>query len=297
MRHLLRASLVLALASAFSAHAQPVVGTDEHLASDRPEAWAMNYVAATTFLTAFGEVPKWEPWQWSLSGDLGSIPELSDDQRRVGFNGIKLEDLNKSPVFGRLRFALGLPYGWVAELAYTPPLEINGARPRNLLAGALGHRVFEQGEWSLSARAFGQYGHVTGDITCPAELANVTDPVRNPYGCQAPSNDRINLNYLGGDVIGAWTGGPWHAHADLGLVRTYLDVQVDALTNDTRDRSHLTSRETVPYIALGGRRDLSRHWSVAAEAMYVPLYVRRPPGLERENDSLTSLRLQLRYER
>ena len=34
------------------------------------------------------------------------------------------EDLNKSPVFVRLRVALGVPLGGVAEIAYAPLLEM-----------------------------------------------------------------------------------------------------------------------------------------------------------------------------
>ena len=36
-------------------------------------------------------------------------------------------------------------------------------------------------------------------------------------------------------------------------------------------------------------------WSVAAELLYVPLDVRRPPEFSSANDSLSSVRAQLRY--
>jgi hypothetical protein len=88
------------------ARAQTIVHNDEHLASDRPEAWAMNYVAASTFMTAFGATPTLAAWRWGVVLDLGDIPRLSEAQQRVGFNGIKQEDLNKSPIFGRIRLIL-----------------------------------------------------------------------------------------------------------------------------------------------------------------------------------------------
>lgn len=277
-------------------HAQPVTGGSETLASDRPEAWAMNYLTATTFLTAFGEVPALPAWRWGVAAELGHIPRLTDAQRRVGFDGTKLEDLNKSPVFGRLRFTLGLPHDWVTEIAYTPPVEIAGARTRDLFALAIGRRLIERGAWTLSARAFGQAGSVRGDITCPAELADVTDPARNPYGCRAASNDRLTMNYYGADLTAGWNAGAWHLHAGVGAVRTELAVQVDALTDGVRDRTRLLARDVLPYFALGARRDFNAHWSVAAEVMHVPLEVRRAPGFARESDPLTSLRLQLRYQ-
>jgi hypothetical protein len=287
----------LAWALSLSLHAQPLTGGEEHLAADRPEAWAMNYLAATTFLTAFGETPALAPWAWSIATDLGQIPRLSDAQRRVGFDGTKLEDLNKSPVFGRLRLAVGLPADWIAEIAYTPPIEINGTRAHNLVALALGHRLIERANWTVSGRVLGQQGTVRGDVTCPAQLANVADPVRNPYGCQAASRDRFGLDYYGGELTAGWAAGGWFWHGSAGLVRTELDVQVDALTNGFEDRSHLFARGYRRYFALGTRRDVASNWSMAAEVLFVPLQVRRSPDAARESDPLVSLRLQLSYRR
>jgi hypothetical protein len=277
------------------ASAQPVIRDDEHLASDRPEAWAMNYFAASSIMTAFGEGPALEPGHWDATLELGHVPSLSDAQRRVGFNGFKTEDLNRSPVFGRLRLFVGLPAGWVAELGYTPPLSIDGARARNLVAVAVGRRVIARNGYTLSTRIFGQHGEVRGDITCPGGLAGVMDAERNPFGCQAASNDRIRLNYYGVDLTAGWSTGSWHWHGSLGAVRTEPEVQVDALTFDVRDRSRLVARDVLPFIALGASRDIDTHWSLGMEVLHVPLAVRRNPGMPREHDPLTSLRLQLRY--
>ncbi|MCI4569408.1 hypothetical protein [Lysobacter sp. CFH 32150] len=246
-------------------------------------------------MTSFGESPALSPGRWGVAVELGHIPRLSDAQRRVGFNGFKNEDLNKSPVIGRLRLWLGLPAGWIAEVGYTPPLSIDGARPHDLVALAIGRRVFARGGYTLSARAFGQHGQVRGDITCPDDIAGVTDSTRNLYGCQAPSDDRIALNYYGVDLTSAWTSGIWHWHAGLGVARTELEVQVDALTYDVHDRSHLTARDTLPFFVLGTSRELGTHWSLGMEVLHVPLTVRRELDAPRERDPLTSLRLQLRY--
>ena len=286
--------ILLALA-ARPVQAQTVVRQDERLASDRPEAWALNRVAGSTLMTAFGQTPMLAPGRWSLSAELGDVPRLSASQRRVGFNGDKQEDLNKSPVFGRLRVDVGLPAGWVAELGYTPPLAINGARPRNLVALAIGRRVLERGSFTLSARAFGQHGRVEGDITCPAALVGVTDLDRNPYGCQSASKDRISVNDYGIDLVSGWNAGRWHWHGDLGVVRTELQAQVDAFTFDVHDRSHLVANGVLRYAALGVGRDLGRHWSITTELLHVPLDVRRGPDAASHSEPLTSLRVQLRY--
>lgn len=282
---------------ALQAQAQEVVRQDEFLHADRPEAWAMNRVAAASLLTAFGETPRLQPWHWVLAAEAGDVPRLSESQRRVGFNGDKIEDLNKSPAFARLRLQVGLPAGWVAEFGYTPPVAINGARPHDLFAASIGRRLFERGAFSLSARAFGQHGAIDGDITCPADLANVADPQQNPYGCEAASDDRISVNDYGIDLSAGWSAGPWHWHATGGVVRTELQAQVDALTFGFRDRSRLVADGVLRYAALGVRRDLGTHWSVGTELLHVPLDVRRGPGASVRREPLTSWRLQLRYAR
>lgn len=289
---LLLATLLLCRPDAW---AQTVVHNDEHLASDRPEAWAMKYAAASTLMTGFGEVPALALWRWGVALDLGQVPRLNEAQQRVGFNGTKVEDLNKSPVFGRMRLMLGLPHGWVGELGYTPPLTIGGTQPLDLVALAVGRRVFERDQFTLSARAFGQHGRVRGDITCPAKLAGVSDHLENPFGCRAPSDDHLALNYYGGELTSGWNAESWHAHAGVGAVRTEFAVQVDALTFDVRDRSRLVARGVLPFATIGASRDVGPRWNLGVEALHVPLHVRRSFDAARETDPLTSVRLQIRY--
>lgn len=282
------------LVLAGTAQAQQVIRDEEILASDRPEAWAMHYVSAASFLTAFGESPALAPGEWDLSGELGHVPRLSEAQQRVGFGGEKAEDLNKSPVFGRVRGRVGLPAGWILELGWTPPLTIDGVRTHDLFALALGRRLLQREAWSLSARVFGQHGRATGDITCPSQVVGPFDAATNPFGCVAPSRDRIALHHYGADTTLAW-GGPWRWHATLGLVRNEPQVQVDALVFTVRDNSHLVARGMLPYLALGVSRALAPRWEGAAEVLHVPLDVRRGSAAGVENDAFTSLRLQVRW--
>ena len=81
------ASLLGLLALCIScARAELVVHSDENLDSSRPEAWAMNYVGAATFMTAFGETPALKPWSWGFAFDAGYIPKLTEEQQRVGLH-------------------------------------------------------------------------------------------------------------------------------------------------------------------------------------------------------------------
>ena len=278
-----------------AALAQTVVKNNQSLAPDTPEAWAMRYFAGTTLMTSFGETTNRAPWRLNVALDVGSIPHLSDAQQRVGFGGFKNEDLNKSPVIGRLRLTLGLPYDSVAELGYTPPLEINGSRPRNLVALAIGKRLAETDQFTFSMRALGQFGTVQGDITCPARLTGVTDPGQNPYGCQAPSQDIFTTNYYGIDATLGRDAGDWKLYASAGIARTQLSVHVNALVFTSNDRSRLTSNDNLPWFTIGVRHDFNSQWGLAAELLYVPLDVRRPPSFALDKDPLTSVRVQLRY--
>ena len=287
------AFVLLALLGA-RAQAQEVIRDEEILAADRPEAWAMSYVSAASFLTAFGATPELAPGDWDVAGDLGHVPRLSTEQQRVGFGGDKAEDLNKSPVFGRVRGRVGLPGGFVAELGWTPPLTLDGTRTHDLFALALGRRLLTRERWSLSARAFGQHGSATGDITCPRDVVGPFDAQDNPFGCVAASHDRIALNHYGADATLAGSGA-WRPHATLGLVRNEPTVQVDALVFSVRDRSHLVARGVLPYFALGVAHPLGARWEAAAEVLYVPLEVRRTAAGGDENDAFTGLRLQLRF--
>ncbi len=287
--------LVSLLLLSQAAPAQTVVESNQSVAPDTPEAWAMRYFAGTTLMTSFGETADLPLWRWNVALDLGSIPRLSEAQQRVGFGGFKNEDLNKSPVVGRLRLGIGLPYAWVAELGYTPPLEINGSRPRNLLALAIGRRLLESDAFTFSMRALGQVGKVQGDITCPARLAGVTDPLQNPYGCRAPSQDTFTADYYGADATLGWNAGDWKWYASAGIARSRLSVQVDALVFTSHDRSRLTSNDNLPWFTFGVRHDFSPQWSLAAELLYLPLEVRRPPSFSLDKDPLTSVRVQLRY--
>jgi hypothetical protein len=282
------------LASA-QATAQNLIRNNENLESDRPEAWAMNYFVASSLLTSTGEAPPLDAGQWLVGLDIAQVPRLSDDEQRVGFNGVKYEDLNRSPVFGRVRAWVGLPAGWIGEIGYTPPLRIEDTQPRHFLSLAIGRRLLARGPFSLSWRVFGQHGDVEGDITCPASLTGIDDVTTNPYGCHAPSQDVASLNYYGTDLTWAWSARPWQWYVETAAVRTETQVQVDAYTYDVHDRSRLVAHDVLPFLAAGVQRDVGARWTWGAEALFVPLTVRRSADAPSQRDDFLDLRLQLRY--
>ena len=290
-----RSLVLLLLIAPLHAMGQSVIRNDEVLESDRPEAWALQYALAGSLLTSTGGAPSLAPGQWMLALDLAQLPRLSEEEQRVGFNGLKQEDLNRSPVFGRARAWVGLPAGWIAEIGYTPPLRIEDTQPRHFVALGVGRRLIERGAFALSWRVFGQHGDVEGDITCPARLAGIDDPARNPYGCQAPSQDVAALNYYGTDLTLSWSSGPWQWYANTAVVRTETQVQVDAFTYDVHDRSRLVAHDVLPTVAAGVERDIGAHWGWGAEVLFVPLTVRRGEGAPRQRDDFLDARFQVRY--
>jgi hypothetical protein len=289
-------AICIALAAG-AARAQVVVDEREMLDADRPEAWAMNTMSAATLLTPAGASPALAPGQWQLSLDAAQVPRLNERQRRVGFEGYKLEDLNRSPLFGRLRGAIGLPWGFVAELGYTPPLRVDGVRLEQMWAGAISRRLWSRGDWSFSGRVFGQHGYAQGDITCPRHAVGSGDPDQDPFDCFEPSRDRAALHHYGFDLGAAYAHGPWEWSFNAGGLRFETEVQVDALIlgGAVRDRTRLVSRDRQPLFVLGLRRALGPRWQLGAEVLHVPLQVRRSPTAVADSDAMTSLRLQLRW--
>lgn len=278
-----------------SVQAQPVDDSRSVIAFTQTDAWAMAYVTSATLMTGFGETPELAAGKGMISAELGHIPRLSDAEQRVGLGGIKQEDLNKSPLAGRARLWLGLPYGLVAELGYTPPIEIDGARPRDLFSAALGRRWIAREQWSLSTRVHAQIGGAGGDITCPAAVAASNDPAANPFGCLEPSRDHIRMRYHAAEVTAAF-GPPaasWRGYATLAAARFEPEVQIRAEQRSVRNRSVLVSSGARPYFALGLTHVAGARWQGSTELLYVPLKVNRP-GASTATEAFWSLRLMIR---
>ncbi len=88
------ASIFCLLAGA--AAAQPVVDTVTDLDSERPEAWSMRYFTTISLLSGLGSPEDVEPGSVEVSFEGSWVPSLSEDERRVGFDGRKTEDLRTS---------------------------------------------------------------------------------------------------------------------------------------------------------------------------------------------------------
>ncbi|HSL18232.1 MAG TPA: hypothetical protein VLB51_10050 [Methylomirabilota bacterium] len=287
-------AFTLLLAVAGQAPAQILDDVDE-LDWDRPEAWAMKYFNSVSQLTGLGAPTERAPWSVELGLELGSIPNLSEDQRRIGFGGTKVEDINRLPAIARPRLTVGLPAKLSLDLAWVPPVELEGVTS-NLVAVGLERPFFRSGALVLGARLSGQIGTVEGDFTCTEEeAAYPPGSPENIWGCEAASEDELSLNH----VSLAFTGGVAVRKTTFhwGLAATWMDMefQVDAVTYGIIDHTLLLADGWTWSVNGGASWQLSRHFSLAGELFYSPLSVTRPPSTDSENDALVNLRTLLRY--
>ncbi|MCJ7754615.1 MAG: hypothetical protein MUP13_08625 [Thermoanaerobaculales bacterium] len=287
--------LLVAIAVAGPLSAQ-VIDDVEDLDWDRPEAWAMKYFNSVSILTGLGPPTARKPWTFSVGLELDTIPQLSEDQRRIGFGGAKVEDINRLPAIFRPRVTVGLPAKISLDVAWVPPVEVRGVES-NLLAIAFERPFYSAGPWTLGVRIYGQLGKVSGDFTCSEDDASFPPgPPDNIYGCEAPSEDELTLNYLGA----AFTGGYRLKKTDFhwGVAANYMDMkfQVNALTYGMSDRSQLFADGWTWSVNGGASWRLGRRTSLAAELFYSPLSVIRPPSTSQNNDPLFNLRTMLRID-
>ncbi len=288
-------TVLVAIVAAGPLSAQ-VIDDVEDLDWARPEAWAMKYFNSVSILTGLGPPAAREPWTFSVGLELDTIPRLSEDQRRIGFGGAKVEDINRLPALFRPRVTVGLPAKVSLDVAWVPPVEVRGVES-NLFAVAAERPLYSDGPWTLGIRIYGQLGKVSGDFTCSEkEAAFPPGPPDNIYGCEAPSADELTLNHVGA----AFTGGYLLKKTQLhwGVAANFMDMefQVNALTYGVLDRSLLLADGWTWSVNGGASWRLGGRTSLAAELFYSPLSVIRPPSTSRDNDPLFNVRTMLRID-
>jgi len=291
-------ALVLALAPAVVA-AQPVVGTVQEIDFDRPESWAMKYFGSVTLLTSMGRPVARRAGEVELALELGWIPELTEEQQTVGFNGTKFEDLNRTPVSPRPHLLVGIGWATTLDVTYVPPVEIAGLEP-NLLAVGLERPFVDRETWSLGLRVAGQLGDIQGDYTCTETDASYPPgSEQNPFGCEAPSSDTATLNYATVGIIGGTElGDSGRTSVHGGVYATYWDLefQVEALRFGNLDRNRLVTDGWTWSVAGGATFRLTDRVRLATELFYTPLDVRRDrTSTSTDNDPLFNVRVMLGY--
>ena len=284
-------------ASAQTTQHQPILLDDiEEMSFDRPESWAMKYFASAAIPTGLGTPSAIEKGSITFGIEGGHVPSLDEDQRRVGFIGSKVEDLNRTSLFGRLRVVLGLPRNYSLTVGAVPPVELEGVTPE-FFALALGRPILESPAWRLGLRAWAQVGSIEGDLTCPRSIAGLADERLNPDGCLAPSRDRITQDSIGLELSAAATSlsDRWEPHVALAINYLDLEFEVGARYSIFLDQAILRSDGFTYSIAAGLGGSLSEDVTLVGELFYSPLDVVRDPTLGAENDALFNARFLLSY--
>jgi hypothetical protein len=255
--------------------------TNQHLNFDHPESWALKYFASATLLSgltpAESSLEAQHPGSVTVGFEVGWLPTLDAGQRRVGFGGTALEDLNKAPVFMRPIVRVGLPWRFTAIAAGPPPFEMFGVRP-HVLAFGLERPIVEQQRWTLGWRSYGQVGAVKGAFTCPRGLAaSPPGSPDNPQKCVAESADVATLRYAGAELQFAYRSPRMPKlvpHVASGVNFIYGAFQIHAPLQNGLDRTRLWTRGATFSESGGVSYLINKRVAFTVDAFYTPLWVR-----------------------
>ena len=259
----------------------------EEVALDSPEGWGMSYMSAASLnlsdsfptTMAFGEIV--------LTGELSNIPKLNREQQKIGFGGLKYEELNKSPVFGRGKLKVGFYWDSVLEVSYTPPLELKGAKPKNLWGIALSKQVINNDKLNLGLRYYNLSGKAVADVTCSQKTVN--QPLYtagNPSGCISTSKDKIDLGHQGFEIILASKNPVFNFSPWVSFATTKIDssVRIDAQLELSREIAYVSTEGTLSTLNFGLNYPLSDKWVLNLGTSYTPLDANRPTPAGGDDD-------------
>ncbi len=263
-----------AVLAALLALATPAVAQQRRaLPSDDPQAHLLGYYAATMFMTPVGLAGR----GLEIGGEVTIIPALSEDERRVGFGGTKLERTNFCPVLPRLRAGFGFGAN-ALEVGVAPPLEVCGVQAFLVSAGFT-RRIALSPAFALAFRAHALVGTLQAAITCPEEATQDTLD-RTCHGGQV-SEDEVKPFTIGLDAMLAHGGGH-HPRLELyGLLgirheQTGFDVNYTRLEPNPLnlpgldDHERLESTFTRAHMAAGASYSVTGRLRLGAEAYYAP---------------------------
>ena len=270
----------------------------ETLAFDRPESWGMKYYTSLALLTSMGAPVARSKGEVVLGFEGASVPQMSDEQRRIGFDGTKLENVNRTHFFGRLRGSVGLGAGFALDLAYTPPIELGGAKP-NIFAAASGAPSSSRARGGSGCAATGRSARSRATSpAAPRRPRRAATPRRTPTSASSPRRTRPGRRRSAASSRSATTRAA-RVKPYVGVLVTYMDLefQVNALYGGGQIDDHnlqLTSGTTVA--ATGGVTYApSPSWRINVEAFYSWLSIVRPPATSSSNEGFWNARVFVSY--
>ena len=259
----------------------------------------MKYFASASMPVGFGVPEPLDAGELDVGLEYSQIPSLTADERRVGFRGTKVEDLNKVPYLFRPAARVGLGSKLALSASWVPPVERNGAKA-SIFALALARPFHESPKWRLGLRLHSQFGTVEGDFTCSEQTVVAgDDPDRNPFACEAVSEDEYEVRTLGLELSSSWelgTEGRWEPFLALSYNWMELEFGVNALYSGLDDHTRLVTDGQTIYALAGIGYRFGERWRLAGQIFYSPLDVVRPPSTSTQTDELVNVRALVSYK-
>lgn len=261
--------------------------SSEEVSFSSPEGWGMSYMSAASLNLSDSFPASLDFGELVITGEISTIPKLNREQQKIGFGGLKYEDLNKSPLFGRGKLKIGFYWDSVLELSYTPPLEIKGAKPNNLWGIALAKPIISNDSVNLGIRYYRLSGNAVADVTCSENTVN--QPLYtagNPSGCISVSKDRIDLGHQGFEILLASNHINEKFKPYISLASTKIDssVKIDAQLELSREIAFVQTSGTINTLNFGLNYKISDNWQFNLGTSYTPLDVNRPAPAGGDDD-------------
>ena len=265
---------------------------------DSPEGWAMAFM--TSAAQNLGQQPPYSSdiGDLSISTEISSIPHLTREQQRVGFSGFKDEDLNKSPVFGKIRLNFGLPWDLIAEISWTPPVKIDDSKPEDLWGFAISRPILDRQNILVGLRIFMLRGGAIASVTCSKDIIKF-DPYssQNPVGCLGKSGDEIQMDHDGAELFLSFKNSsnlsPWISFASSNLDNS---VKINAPLELGRQILKVSSKNgTIQTFTLGLNYKINESWDMNLASSYTPHDVRRPNDIS-GNDNFWNFRVGVTFD-
>jgi hypothetical protein len=180
------------------------------VSSGSNEGKLLAFYSAPIVFSMAGAPEVMPPASIRLGAELEYLPKPAPEIEQTGacFTQ-KSEHTSLSPVFGRPRLTVGVPFGFALEVAYLPPITIARATP-NLLSFAVSnahhYAVGPAGGTTLMLRVHGTFGNVKGAITCPESQLQQSDASSPCFGTN-PSKDTFHPDMFGGELSAGFAPG------------------------------------------------------------------------------------------
>ncbi len=272
-----------------------LIHSNQKVDIDSPEGWGMAFMTSAGL--NLGQLPPSsvdDIGNFLVSAELSSIPHLTREQQKIGFGGFKDEDLNKSPVFGKLRAIFELPLDLNAEISWTPPLKIDDTKPEDIWGAAISKSLLKNDRLSLGLRLFMLRGGVIASVTCSKDVIKYEPYTpKNTSGCIEKSNDKLQMDHEGAEFFMSFNA-PSNVHPWISLASVNIDnsVEIDALLRTGKENLIVRSDGSLKTYSIGISYDIDETKILSFASSYTPLDVERPRKTS-GNDNFWNIRIGL----